>query len=139
MNDCPLCNPFEPVTKENELAEVVLSDPHKVPGHILVAPKRHVEKLDELEPNELIAVFELINFVEKRLIGHLGDGMDIRQSYRPYMPQDKVKLNHLTFHVLPRSYDDYLHKVSGQYEDGLYAELDDAERAAVVKLLTDED
>lgn len=137
MNDCPFCNPFERVVKENDLAQAILSDPHKVPGHVLVMPKRHVEKLWELEPNELLAVFELINVIEQRLVGHLGDGMDLRQSYRPYMSQDKIKLNHLTFHILPRSYKDYLHQVSGQYEDGLYAELDDAERAAVMELLSE--
>jgi diadenosine tetraphosphate (Ap4A) HIT family hydrolase len=132
---CPFCNPFEPIAKENELAKVVLSDPHKVPGHVLVMPKRHVEKLEELKPEELIAIFELISFVGQRFIGNLGEGFDIRQSYRPYLKQDKLKLNHVTFHILPRSMDDYLHQVSGHYEDGLYAELDDTEREAVAKLL----
>ncbi|MEO6513306.1 MAG: HIT domain-containing protein [Candidatus Saccharimonadales bacterium] len=132
---CPFCNPLEPIAKENELAKVVLSDPHKVPGHVLVMPKRHVEKLDDLQPEELVAIFELISFVEQRFIGSLGDGFDVRQSYRPYLKQDKLKLNHLTFHILPRSMDDYLHQVSGHYEEGLYAELDDTEREAVDKLL----
>jgi diadenosine tetraphosphate (Ap4A) HIT family hydrolase len=133
--NCPFCNPLEPVAKENELAQVILSDPHKVPGHALVMPKRHVEKLSEVKPEELIAIFELITFIEDRFIGTLGEGFDLRQSYRPYLQQDKLKLNHLTFHILPRSMNDYLHQVSGHYEDGLYAELDDKEREAVAKLL----
>lgn len=132
---CPFCNPLETIAKQNELAQVILSDPHKVPGHVLVMPKRHVEKLSELTSEELVAIFELITFIEERFIGSLGEGFDIRQSYRPYLPQDKLKLNHLTFHILPRSMNDYLHQVSGQYEDGLYAELDDSEREAVAKLL----
>jgi ATP adenylyltransferase len=132
---CPFCNPFEQVAKQNELAQVILSDPHKVPGHVLVMPKRHVEKLSDLKSEELVAIFELISFIEQRFIGKLGEGFDVRQSYRPYLPQDKLKLNHLTFHILPRSMDDYLHQVSGHYEDGLYAELDDKEREAVAKLL----
>jgi diadenosine tetraphosphate (Ap4A) HIT family hydrolase len=138
INACPFCSPLEHVVKENDLAQAILSDPHKVPGHILVMPKRHVEKPWDLEKVELLAVFELINFIEQRFIGHLGDGMDVRQSYRPFLPQDKLKINHMTFHVIPRSEDDYLHQVSGQYEDGLYAELDDLEAKEVNKLLHDE-
>lgn len=134
--NCPFCNPFEPVAKENDLAQVILSDPHKVPGHVLVMPKRHVEKLSDLSAEELAAIFALISFIEERFIGKLGEGFDVRQSYRPYLQQDKLKLNHLTFHILPRSMDDYLHKVAGQYEDGLYAELDDKERDAVTGLLS---
>ena len=133
--DCPFCNKLEHVVKENEIAQAILSDPHKVPGHILVMPKRHVEKPWELHPDELKAIFELIFFIEERFLGKLGDGMDIRQSYRPFLSQDKLKLNHLTFHVIPRSQDDYLHQISGQYEDGLYAELDDLEATAVNDLL----
>jgi histidine triad (HIT) family protein len=133
--DCPFCNPLEHVVKENELAQAMLSDPHKVPGHTLVMPKRHVEKPWDLTNEELQAVFELIYFIEQRYLGELGDGMDIRQSYRPFLAQDKLKLNHLTFHILPRSQDDFLHSVSGKYEDGLYAELDDLEAKAVNDLL----
>ena len=133
--DCPFCNQLEHVVKENEIAQAILSDPHKVPGHILVMPKRHVEKPWDLHPEELKAIFELISFIEQRFIGKLGDGMDIRQSYRPFLAQDKLKLNHLTFHVIPRSQDDFLHQISGQYEDGLYAELDDLEAKAVNDLL----
>jgi histidine triad (HIT) family protein len=134
-SDCPFCNPQEHIVKENELAQAMLSDPHKVPGHTLVMPKRHVEKPWELTNEELQAVFDLIFFIEQRYLGELGEGIDIRQSYRPFLPQDKLKLNHLTFHILPRSLDDYLHSVSGQYEDGLYAELDDLEAKAVNDLL----
>jgi diadenosine tetraphosphate (Ap4A) HIT family hydrolase len=135
--NCPFCSSLEHIVKENDLAQAILSDPHKVPGHILVMPKRHVEKPWDLEPVELKAVFDLIFFIEERLVGRLGDGVDIRQSYRPFMPQDNLKLNHLTFHILPRSLNDYLYSVSGKYEDGLYAELDDLEAAEVAKLLED--
>ena len=133
--NCPFCNPLELVLKENEFAQAMLSDPHKVPGHILVMPKRHVEKPWELKDEELKGVFDLIFFIEQRIIGKLGEGCDIRQNYRPFLEQDALKLNHLTFHIIPRSPDDYLHKVSEQYEDGLFAELDDMERDAVAKLL----
>lgn len=134
-NNCPFCNPKERVLKENEHALVVLSNPHKVPGHFLVLPKRHVEKPWELSHAELADIFDLIFFIEQKILGKLGDGCDIRQNYRPFMKQSKLKVDHVHFHVYPRSLEDYLYKVSEQFETELFAELDDAERSAVEKLL----
>ncbi len=132
---CPFCTPKERVLKENKLARVVLSNPRKVPGHFLVLPKRHVEKPWELTNDELTSIFELIFFIEKKIIGKLGDGCDIKQNYRPFMPQSRLKVDHVHFHVYPRSLYDYLYKVSEIYETDLFADLDDAERDAVSKLL----
>lgn len=133
--DCPFCNPKERVLKENEHAQAILSNPHKVPGHFLVMPKRHVEKPWELTKDELGDIFDLIFFIEQKIIGKLGDGCDIKQNYRPFMKQSQLKVDHIHFHVYPRSMEDYLYKVSEQFETGLFAELDDAERQAVADLL----
>lgn len=121
--------------KENEHAQVILSNPHKVPGHFLVLPKRHVEKPWELTHAELTDIFDLIFFIEQKILGKLGDGCDIRQNYRPFLQQSNLKVDHIHFHVMPRSLDDYLYKVSEHFETDLFAELDDAESAAVAKLL----
>lgn len=134
---CPFCNPLETVIRENERAKVLLSDPRKVPGHILVMPKRHVEQPWDLSPEELNDIYELIFFVQQRLIGKLGDGVDIRQNYRPFVNQNKLKIDHVHFHVIPRSKEDYIYTVSEQFEKDLFAELDDDEREAVTKLLSD--
>ena len=134
-SDCPFCTPTERVLKENALAQVVLSNPRKVPGHFLVLPKRHIEKPWELTNDELVAVFELIFFVEQKIIGKLGDGADIKQNYRPFQPQSRLKADHIVFHVYPRSLHDYLYKVSEVYETDLFADLDDLERSEVSKLL----
>jgi len=133
--DCPFCSPTERVLKENEHASVILSNPRKVPGHFLVVPKRHVEKPWELQNDELQGIFELIFFVEKRILGKLGDGVDVRQNYRPFMKQSQLKVNHVHFHVIPRSLEDYIYQVSEKYDTELFAELDDVERDAVGKLL----
>jgi len=134
-SNCPFCNPNERILKENEHALVVLSNPHKVPGHFLVLPKRHVEKPWELSREELADIFDLIFFIEQRIIGKLGDGCDVRQNYRPFMKQSDLKVDHVHFHVIPRALDDYIYKVSEQFETELFAELDDVERSAVEKLL----
>jgi len=135
-NLCPFCGSDDhTVAKQNDLAQVILSDPHKVPGHVLVMPKRHVVQPWELTPEELQACFDLIYFIEQRFIGKLGDGIDVRQNYRPFKGQDDFKVNHVLFHVLPRSADDYLYSVSEHYEAELFAALDEVERDAVTKLL----
>ena len=134
--NCPFCN-FKPseVIKSNEHALVVLSNPRKVPGHILVLPKRHIEEPWQLTADELTDIFKLIFFVEQRVLGKLGDGVDIRQNYRPFKKQDELKKNHVLFHVVPRSKDDYIYTVSEQFERDLFADLDNLERKEVEKLL----
>ena len=133
--ECRFCNPREHILRENKSAHVILSNPHKVPGHFLVVPKRHVEKPWELNSKELHDIFELIFFVEQRIIGMLGDGCDIRQNYRPFMEQSRLKMDHVHFHVIPRSHEDYIYKVAEQYEADLFVDLDDMERDAVINIL----
>lgn len=133
--DCPFCDAKERVLKENERAVLILSNPRKVPGHILVLPKRHIEMPWELTPEELQDVFELIFFAEQRIVGKLGDGVDIRQNYRPFKKQSRLKVNHVLFHVVPRAADDYIYTVSERFERDLFADLDDLERKEVEKLL----
>jgi diadenosine tetraphosphate (Ap4A) HIT family hydrolase len=137
MKDCPFCNLNERVLKSNKTAQAFLSNPRKVPGHFLVTPKRHIEKPWELTAEELQDVFELIFFVEQKLIGKVGDGVDIRQNYRPFMQQGKLKVNHLHFHLIPRYLEDYLYKVSEQFETDLFIPLDAGEAKDVAKLLDD--
>lgn len=135
FGNCPFCKP-ERILLQNENAQVILSNPRKVPGHFLVIPKRHLEKPWELEPQELQDVFALIFEVEQKIIGKLGDGCDIRQNYRPFLKQSQLKVDHMHFHIIPRALEDYIHTVSERFESELFAELDDAEHDEVAKLLT---
>lgn len=135
VKDCPFCSTGERVLKSNKHAEVILSNPRKVPGHFLVVPKRHVEKPWELSQDELSDIFELIFFVEQKILGKLGDGCDVRQNYRPFMQQGKLSVKHIHFHVIPRSRDDYIYQISEKYDTELFADLDSAEAREVAKLL----
>lgn len=132
--NCPFCNPTERILKQNETAQIILSNPRKVPGHFLVTPKRHIEQPWDVSPQELQDIFALVNEVQQKIIGTLGDGCDVRQNYRPFMKQNKLKVDHVHFHVIPRALDDYIYSVSEKYESELFAELDDTEREAVSKL-----
>ena len=133
--DCPFCDAKDRVLKENAYAQLILSNPRKVPGHMLVYPKRHVEQPWQLKPQELLDVFELITFAEQRILGRLGEGVDIRQNYRPFKREDDLKKNHVLFHVVPRSRDDYIYTTAEKFERDLFAALDDLERDEVAKLL----
>jgi diadenosine tetraphosphate (Ap4A) HIT family hydrolase len=135
MKDCPFCEAKERILKENETAFALLSNPRKAPGHFLVMPKRHIEKPWELTADELQDVFELIFFIEQKIIGKLGDGCDVRQNYRPFLDQSRLKVNHIHFHVIPRYNQDYIYQVAEKYETDLFTDLDDKEAAEVAKLL----
>lgn len=106
-----------------------------MPGHFLVIPKRHVEQPWDLTNEELTDIFDLIFHIEQKIIGKLGDGVDIRQNYRPFQKQSDLKLNHVLFHVYPRYEDDYLYKVSEQYEKDLFTDLDPDEHDEISQLL----
>ncbi len=127
----------EKILKSNSKAQAFLSNPRKVPGHFLVTPIRHIEKPWDLTKQELLDIFELIFFIEKRLVSKLGQGVDIRQNFRPFMPQDRLKVNHIQFHVYPRYNRDYLYQVAERFEDDLFTDLDPDENAEFVKLLAD--
>lgn len=135
---CRFCNLDGQIVKENEHAVVVLSNPRKVPGHTLVLPKRHITEPWQLTSEELIDVFKLIFFVEQRLLGKLGDGVDVRQNYRPFISENKLKVDHVHFHVIPRAHEDYIYSVSEKFEKDLFADLDNLERKEVEKLLAGE-
>lgn len=136
-DNCPFCDATDRVLLDNGHAKVILSNPHKVPGHLLVMPKRHVEKPWELIHDEITDIFDLIFTIEQKILGKLGEGVDIRQNYRPFLKHDPLKADHVVFNVIPRSPDDYLYKVSEQYEAELFADLDTAEAKAVADLLKD--
>ncbi len=136
MPDCPFCDANDRVLKENEHAFALLSNPRKVPGHALVIPKRHVEEPWMLTVEERRDIFELLDIVTQKLIdAKLGDGVDVRQNYRPFMQKGKLSVRHIHYHAVPRTQDDYIYQVSEKYDTELFADLDPAEAKEVTKLL----
>ena len=132
---CPFCEPKQRVLKENERAYVLLSSPRKVEGHTLVIPKRHVENPLDIISEEVVDVFELIKFVQSRVIGTLGEGCTIKQNYFPFIPDDKFKVRHMHYHVLPRKFADQLFHFGDNQEKKLFEELSQEEHDRVAKLL----
>lgn len=137
MSSCPFCDTQKlngRLLRENKLCRVVLSNPRLMPGHTLVIPKRHLERPWELTPAELQEIFQNIWWVEGKLLASIATGCDVRQNYRPFLAQSKVKIDHLHFHVLPRTNEDQLFQKSMRFERELFADLSTAEEKMVAKL-----
>jgi diadenosine tetraphosphate (Ap4A) HIT family hydrolase len=136
ITDCPFCNLGKRILKENEFANLFLSNPRKVPGHFLVAPKRHIEKPWEMTKQEMQAIFELAIFAQKKLTDNLSKGCDILQHYRPFMKQDRIKVNHIHYHILPRDFNDKIYQVVEKYEtEAFFKELTDNEHDKIASIL----
>ena len=53
--ECPFCNINSEKTrivKDKEFVRVIFSNPRLMSGHLLIVPKRHVEKTSELNEEE---------------------------------------------------------------------------------------
>lgn len=133
--DCPFCQPAEHVLKENGFAYVLLSNPRKVAGHFLVIPKRHIEKPWEATPEEMADIFELIFFVQKKLTEKLSQGCFVRQNYMPFIKQNRVKIDHVHYHVIPRNPHDELYAKVEKHETILFTDLSESEREEMAGVL----
>lgn len=138
MSDCPFCNIDKiknRTLQESENTRVIFSNPRLMKGHLLVIPKRHVEQPWELTQHELNELFHHIHILQKRISETLGTGCDIRQNYRPFMKQGKLKVDHLHFHLLPRTFQDDLYERSMKYETDIFSDLLDDEVKTVTEAL----
>lgn len=139
MNHCPFCFELKSgdrVVKKSKNAFVLLSNPRLLKGHCLVVPSRHVEYPGELTDEEIVEVFGLIEETRKKILtSKLGTGVDIRQNFRPFLSQSRLKVNHVHFHVLPREDEDDLYKKSMRYERELFSDLTDEEMEDVLERL----
>lgn len=133
--NCPFCEPVQRILKSNASAYVLLSNPRKIPGHFLVIPKRHVEKPWELTKEELADIFELIFFVEGKIIGKLGEGCDIRQHYRPFQKQGWIKVDHVHFHVIPRNWKDEIYQNVEKHDTEMFQDMPPDEHDSVAAIL----
>lgn len=100
-DECIFCNPRELLLYQTDDIIILLNKYPYNPGHLLVAPKEHREKLEDLSDSDLLIIMNTIQKVIKL----------IEQVYSPKgfnigLNQGKVAgasiINHLHFHVVPR-------------------------------------
>jgi histidine triad (HIT) family protein len=134
---CPFCELDKEKTRvlsESKHSFVILSNLSLVRGHCLVIPKKHVEKLSELNKEEIDdLILEVINFQEN-LLKKFG-GCDIRQNYRPFQKQDDLKVHHLHIHLQPRELEDELYKKSQINEREIFHKLNNEELEEIKNFL----
>lgn len=136
--NCPFCHINRGKTriiKRGKNVIVVLSNPRLVEGHLLVIPKRHVEKISELNEEELKELFENIIEFQEKILSKISPGCDIRQNYRPFIKQSNFKVDHLHFHLLPRKFEDEIYQKSQIFEKQLWEELNGSQAEKISKLL----
>ena len=136
--NCPFCEINKEKTriiKKGRYCYVCFSNPGLMEGHLLIIPKRHVERISELNKEERE---ELINFVveyQEKILDNIAKGCDIRQNYRPFQVQNKLKLDHLHIHLLPREFEDELYLKSQIFEKSIFKELTQEEIDKIFVLL----
>ncbi|RLJ00715.1 MAG: hypothetical protein DRP06_01335 [Candidatus Aenigmatarchaeota archaeon] len=79
FRNCPFCN-INPektqILKNGDSVRVIFSNPCLMPGNLLVIPKRHVEKISDLNEEEQQELFKtIIEFQEKFLVNFFLDAI----------------------------------------------------------------
>ncbi len=114
---------------------VMFSNPRLMEGHLLVVPKRHVEKISELNEEERKELLDTVIEYQEKILKNIAPGCDIRQHYRPFLKQSELKVNHLHIHLQPRELDDELYRKCQIYHKDVFKELTEEEINKIFKLL----
>jgi histidine triad (HIT) family protein len=137
--DCPFCAIDKSrVLKEGDYVRVILSNPRLMPGHLLVIPKRHVERISELKSEEQEELFRTVVEFQGKILSKLASGCDISQHYRPFQEDDRLKVAHLHIHLQPRKLFDELYENSQVYEKDLFKEMPSKELKRMLRIFSGE-
>jgi len=124
--DCPFCNINAEKTrilKDGKFVRVIFSNPRLMPGHLLVVPKKHVEKISQLNEEEKKELFETVVEFQEKILSKVSSGCDMKQNHRPFQKQDKLKVNHLHVHLQPRELFDELYEKCQVFETDVFRDL----------------
>ena len=136
--NCPFCDlTGAGIIKETNFCYVKLSNPRLMSGHLLIIPKRHVEKLSELSNEELKELIALTIEFQEKILKNLASGCDIAEHYRPFQKQDRLKVNHLHIHLHPRELFDELYKKCQVFEKEVFNDLPPEEIEKMLKIFLD--
>lgn len=139
MAACPFCQIDEErqqILWTGTYVYIMPSNPMLVPHHLLVIPKRHVEEPWLLEPREYTELLNATVELQRRIVetGY-SPWCDVRQHYRPSLPESEEKVNHIHWHILPRRFNDALYQQSQIFESRLFRKLSPTEMAQEKKTL----
>jgi len=135
---CPFCTINEEKTKiikEKTHVKIILSNPRLMPGHLLVIPNKHVEKISQLNETEKKELFDTVIEYQEKILSKLMIGCDISQHYRPFIKDNKLKISHLHFHLQPREFEDELYKKVQKFDREVFKDLTEKEAGEISKKL----
>ncbi len=136
--NCPFCNIDKEksrIIEERKYVYVMFSNPRLMPGHLLIIPKRHIEKMILLEEAERKELFDTILEYQEKITQKIAEGCDVRQNYRPFIPQSMLKVDHVHVHLQPRTLNDALYQQRQHYEAELFKNLTQKEISDIEKFL----
>ena len=129
--DCRFCGLKDDRTRiisEHKYCYAILSNPRLMKGHILIIPKRHVEKLSELNAKERLELFEVLQKYSQKILDlKISKGYSIHMNYMPMLPESKTKVDHLHIHIWPRDKDDEIYMKMLKNQQGLFKDLAEKE------------
>ena len=137
MKLCPFCDDahINRVLDESELVKVMFSNPRLTEGHLLVVSKRHIEEPWDLTTDEYNEIFKFTTKYQQRLASTLGTGCDVRQNYRPFLVQGRLKVDHVHYHLIPRIFEDEIYEKTQIYEKDIFSELTQEEVTKISAIL----
>ena len=134
---CPFCPDDSRRTIDSRAhVKVLLSNPRLMPGHLLIVPRRHVEWLAELSAKERSELFSVVTEYQERIIARLVGGCDVRQHYRPFQKDGRLKVSHVHIHLQPRELHDRLYAECQTHETSLFEDLSNDEIQKMKKVFS---
>jgi len=98
--ECPFCRPSENLLYENDLIRILLDAYPANRGHLLVVPRRHVERWEDLREDEKLALIRGMELAMEVLRETLKpDAFNVGMNLGREAGQT---VSHLHLHVIPR-------------------------------------
>lgn len=136
--NCPFCNITSSeqnrVLEERKYVTVIFSNPRLMKAHLLVVPKRHIEKPSDLNNEERKELFDTVLEYQDKIVSKIASGCDIKENYRPFQSESELKVKHIHFHLQPRELYDELYKKVQIFETDLFEHVNEVE-SDIIELL----
>ena len=134
---CKIVNDKKRVFRETKNTVTFLSNPSLVKGHALVVPKKHYENISDIPQKIRHELIDEASAVQRLLVTKLKyPGCDISQHNTPFVPENRLKVHHIHFHVIPRCLDDDIYRKVNIHKQKVFRELNEKELKNTEKLLS---
>ena len=131
---CKLDPKRNKVIYEGKHVYVFPSNPRLVEGHLLVIPKRHIEKPSEMTAEERKELFDTVLAFQDKILAKIAKGCDIRENYRPFQNEDDLKVHHIHFHLIPRELNDEIYDAYEKHQTRVFKMMSEQQMAKSLEM-----